>query len=101
MKLLCHVVQAPIIVVVAVIMVKRMLISHALRARARRLLRPFIARRRGISKRIFTSGKENKKRSFLPLKTSTNTPKNNVKINKLNVVESPTIETTHDVLTFT
>ena len=34
-------------------------------------------------------------------KRSTNTPKNNVKIEELNVVEFPTIETLHGVLTFT
>ena len=34
-------------------------------------------------------------------KGRTNTHKSNVKIDELNVVESPAIETTHDVLIFT
>ena len=34
-------------------------------------------------------------------KGSTSTPKSNVKIKKLNVVESPSIETTHDLFIFT
>ena len=55
--------------VVAMIVVIRMLIIHAARSKARTMLTTFIARRKGISKRIVTSGKGNRKMSHLTCKT--------------------------------
>ena len=48
-----------------------------------------------------TKETKKKKSSNMQDKGSTNTPKINVKIKELNVVEFPSIETSHDVLIFT
>ena len=48
-----------------------------------------------------SQGKQKKKSSNTQDKGSTIIPKSNVKIEELNVVDSPSIETTHDVLVCT
>ena len=68
-KLMSHMVSTPIIVVIYMIVVTRMLISDIVRVEARRMLSAFIARRKGISKRIVINGKDNRKRNLLKHRT--------------------------------
>ena len=67
-KLMYHMIKAPNVMVIAMIVVIRMLINHVV-AKVGRMLSAFIARRKGISKRIVTNGKRNKKVNVLTHKT--------------------------------